>query len=90
MFRLQLSVHRFMLTVLVDADFRQADVFTKKPEERLTRLSAVLDKINERYGHDKLPLTCQSTTLAWPMKPTYFTPLDRKQITFVAGFLPSG
>ena len=63
-----------MLTDLVPADYRQVGVFTVGPDERLIRLSTVIDKVNERYGHDTLRMTSQLYNPDWPMKPSYLTP----------------
>lgn len=63
-----------MLTDLVDADYRQTGVFTEGPDERLIRLSAVIDKVNKRYGHDKLRLASQRYSPEWPMKQKYLSP----------------
>ncbi|AUD01448.1 Y-family DNA polymerase [Spirosoma pollinicola] len=63
-----------MLTDLVPADYRQMGVFTQGPDERLIRLSAVIDKVNKRYGQDKLRLASQMYNPEWPMKPSYLSP----------------
>lgn len=63
-----------MLTDLVAADYRQMGVFTKGPDERLIRLSAVMDKVNKRYGHDTLRLASQMYNPDWPMKQKYLSP----------------
>lgn len=62
-----------MLTDLVGADYRQVGVFTEGPAERLINLSAVMDKVNKRYGHDKLRLASQHYNPEWPMKPKYLS-----------------
>lgn len=62
-----------MLTDLVGADYRQVGVFTDGPDERLIRVSAVMDKVNQRYGHDKLRLASQQYNPEWPMKQTYLS-----------------
>ncbi|MVM37676.1 DUF4113 domain-containing protein [Spirosoma sp. HMF3257] len=63
-----------MLTDLVPADFRQIGVFTKGPDERLIRLSQVMDKVNRRYGHDKLRMASQMYNPEWPMKQKFVSP----------------
>ena len=63
-----------MLTDLVPNDYRQVGVFTKGPDERLIRLSAVMDKVNKRYGHDKLRMASQMYNPEWPMKQKYLSP----------------
>lgn len=63
-----------MLTDLVPAGYRQVGVFTQGPDERLIRLSAVVDKVNKRYGQDKLRMASQLYNPEWPMKPKYLSP----------------
>ncbi|QMW02283.1 Y-family DNA polymerase [Spirosoma foliorum] len=63
-----------MLTDLVPADYRQVGVFTKGPDERLIRLSQVMDKVNKRYGHDTLRMASQMYNPEWPMKQKYLSP----------------
>ena len=63
-----------MLTDLVPADFRQVGVFAEGPDERLIKLSAAVDTVNKRYGHDTLRMASQFYNPEWPMKPRYLTP----------------
>ncbi|WP_052731155.1 DUF4113 domain-containing protein [Spirosoma radiotolerans] len=44
------------------------------PDERLIRLSAVVDKVNKRFGQDKLRMASQMHKPEWPMKPSYLSP----------------
>ncbi|WP_461115034.1 DUF4113 domain-containing protein [Spirosoma jeollabukense] len=48
-----------MLFSLAPANDLQVGSFSEGPDERLIRLLAVMDKVNKRYGHDKLRLTSQ-------------------------------
>jgi DNA polymerase V len=57
-----------MLTDLVPSDYRQKGVFVDGPNEKLLALSGVVDKLNRRYGQDKLRLASQLYNPDWPMK----------------------
>ena len=62
-----------MLTGLVSADYRQKGVFVDGPNEKLLALSSVVDKLNSRFGQDKLRLASQLYNPDWPMKPAYLS-----------------
>lgn len=62
-----------ILSDLVPGDYRQKGVFVEGPDERLIKLATVMDKINDRYGRDKLRLASQLYNPDWPMKPQYLS-----------------
>lgn len=62
-----------MLTALVPTDYRQIGVFVAGPNEKLLKLSGVVDKLNCRYGQDKLRLASQLYNPDWPMKQQYLS-----------------
>lgn len=62
-----------MLSDLVPGDYRQKGVFVEGPNEKLMALSSVVDKINRRYGQDKLRLASQQYNPNWPMKQNYLS-----------------
>ena len=63
-----------MLTDLVPFDYRQKGVFVEGPNEKMLQLFNVVDKLNRRYGQDKLRLASQQYNPDWPMKQTYLSP----------------
>ena len=63
-----------MLTDLVPEDYRETALFTNGPDERQLKLAHVVDKLNYRYGKDKLRLASQMQNPEWPMKPKYLSP----------------
>ncbi|GAB3788022.1 Y-family DNA polymerase [Spirosoma horti] len=62
-----------MLSDLVPGDYRQKGVFIDGPDEKLIKLSAVVDKMNRRYGQDKLRLASHQYNPDWPMKQKYLS-----------------
>ncbi|GAB3899950.1 Y-family DNA polymerase [Spirosoma agri] len=62
-----------MLSDLVPGDYRQKGVFVEGPNEKLIALSSVVDKVNRRYGQDKLRLASQQYNPDWPMKQKYLS-----------------
>ena len=62
-----------ILTDLVPGDYRQKGVFVEGPNEKLLALSCVVDKLNYRFGQDKLRLASQMYNPDWPMKPAYLS-----------------
>ena len=57
-----------MLSGLVSASHRQAAIFTNGPDERLIKLSAAVDKINHRYGRDRVRLAGAGYDPSWKHK----------------------
>ena len=57
-----------LLIGLVPADHRQVDLLTDVPDERLSRLSAVVDKINCRHGRDRVRLASAGYDPGWHHK----------------------
>ncbi|MBO0951566.1 Y-family DNA polymerase [Fibrella forsythiae] len=57
-----------MLTGLVPADFRQANLFNDGPDDRQVRLARVVDKLNYRYGRDKIRLAAAGYDPIWHHK----------------------
>ncbi|WP_420147649.1 Y-family DNA polymerase [Spirosoma sp.] len=62
-----------MLTDLVPGDYRQKGLFVEGPNEKMMQLSSVVDKLNKRYGQDKLRLASQLYNPEWPMKQNYLS-----------------
>lgn len=62
-----------MLTDLVPADYRQKGIFVEGPNEKMLQLSGVVDKLNQRYGQDKLRLASQLYNPDWPMKQNFLS-----------------
>ncbi|WP_332368946.1 DUF4113 domain-containing protein [Spirosoma telluris] len=63
-----------ILTNLVPADYRQKGLFVEGPDERMIKLAGLMDKLNYRYGRDKLRLASQQYNPDWPMKQEYLSP----------------
>ncbi|WP_460905463.1 Y-family DNA polymerase [Spirosoma areae] len=57
-----------ILNNIVPADFRQKGIFVEGPNEKQLKLSALVDKLNYRYGQDKLRLASKLYNPDWPMK----------------------
>ncbi|MFD2937089.1 Y-family DNA polymerase [Spirosoma flavum] len=62
-----------MLIGLVPSDYRQKGIFAEGPNEKLLTLATVVDKLNYRYGQDKLRLASQMYNPDWPMKQEYLS-----------------
>lgn len=62
-----------ILTDLVPVDYRQKGLFVEGPDERMIRLSSVIDKLNYKFGQDKLRLGSQLYNPDWPMKQEYLS-----------------
>lgn len=62
-----------MLLDLLPSDYRQQTLFTDGPSEKLMTLSKVVDKVNYRYGRDKIRLASQLENPEWPMKQAYLS-----------------
>ncbi|QJW92476.1 Y-family DNA polymerase (plasmid) [Spirosoma taeanense] len=63
-----------ILTGLVPNDYRQKGVFVEGPDERLIKLSGVLDRLNRRHGRDRVRLASQTFNPDWPMKQQWLSP----------------
>ncbi|MBO0950885.1 Y-family DNA polymerase [Fibrella forsythiae] len=57
-----------MLTGLVPADHRQANLFNEGPDDRQIKLARVVDKLNYRYGRDKIRLASAGYDPSWHHK----------------------
>jgi len=57
-----------MLTGLIPADFRQTNLFNDGPDDRQVRLARVVDKLNYRYGRDKIRLAAAGYDPSWHHK----------------------
>ena len=54
-----------IISDLVPATHQQQALFTAAPDERLQKLSKVMDKLNQRHGRDKLRLASQGYNKGW-------------------------
>ncbi|UFH57720.1 Y-family DNA polymerase [Spirosoma sp. KNUC1025] len=63
-----------ILSNLVPADFQQQALFTAEPDRRMTKLSRVMDKLNYRYGRDKVRLADAGYDPSWHHKRRYLSP----------------
>ena len=63
-----------MLTGLVPADYRQQGIFTNGPDERLIKLSNVIDRINHQHGRDKVRLAAAGYDPTWKHKRQWMSP----------------
>jgi len=63
-----------MLTDLVPADHRQGHLFTNGPDERLIKLSNVVDKLNHQHGRDKVRLAGAGYDPSWHHKQQWMSP----------------
>jgi DNA polymerase V len=63
-----------ILSDFVAEDYRQPDLFRQLPDERLNKLSQVVDKLNYRFGRDRVRLAGQGFDPTWRMKPQFLSP----------------
>ena len=63
-----------ILSGLVPADFQQQALFIDSPDERLIKLAGVMDRVNKRYGRDKLRLAVAGYDPTWHHKRQYMSP----------------
>ena len=63
-----------ILSGLVPADHRQGDVFINGPDERLVKLSRVIDKLNYRHGRDKVRVAGAGYDPSWHHKRQWMSP----------------
>lgn len=54
-----------MLSGFVPQDFQQQSLFSELPDERLSTVSKTIDKLNEKYGRDKIRFAAQGYTDHW-------------------------
>jgi DNA polymerase V len=57
-----------ILSGLVPDEYRQGRLFTSEPDERLRTLSKVMDRVNHRYGRDKLRVAGAGYDPSWHHK----------------------
>ncbi|MBD2700092.1 Y-family DNA polymerase [Spirosoma sp. BT702] len=62
-----------MLTDLVSADYRETNLFTAGLDEKRLKLSNAVDKLNQRFGSNKLRLASQQHNPEWPMQFQYLS-----------------
>ncbi|GAB4020049.1 Y-family DNA polymerase [Spirosoma koreense] len=63
-----------ILSNLVPDDFQQQDLFTSGPDRRMVQLSKVVDKLNHRYGRDKVRVAGAGFDPSWHHKRQYLSP----------------
>lgn len=63
-----------ILSNLVAADFQQQDLFRGGPDRRMAQLSKVMDKLNYRYGRDKVRIAGTGYDPTWHHKRQYLSP----------------
>ena len=63
-----------ILSGLVPVGHRQGDVFTSGPDERLVKLSTVIDKINYRHGRDTVRVAGAGFDPSWQHKRQWMSP----------------
>lgn len=77
------SIYRFgycyqkvgvILSDFVPEDFRQPDLFTQLPDERFATLSKIADKLNTRFGRDRVRVAGQGYDPTWKMKQGFLSP----------------
>jgi DNA polymerase V len=63
-----------LLTGLVPADFRQSGLFTNGPDERLVKLSKVVDTLNKQHGRDRVRVAKAGYDPSWHHKRQWMSP----------------
>ena len=63
-----------ILSGLVPADHRQQALFTNGPDNRQLQLAKVMDKVNKRYGRDRLRLAGAGFDPSWHHKRQFMSP----------------
>ena len=63
-----------ILSGLVPVSFQQQDLFTDGPDERLVKLAGVMDKVNSRFGRDRLRLVGAGYDPTWHHKRQLMSP----------------
>ncbi|CCH02034.1 DNA polymerase V [Fibrella aestuarina BUZ 2] len=64
-----------MLTGLVPAEHCQTDLFRNVPDGRMAKLSATVDKLNQRHGRDRVRLAAAGYDPSWHHKRQWMSPL---------------
>jgi len=57
-----------ILANFVPADYRQIGLFVASPDERLIKLSGVMDKVNAKHGRNRVRLAQQPYSPDWTMR----------------------
>ena len=70
-----------MLSGLVPAGHRQAELFTDGPDERLATLATVMDRVNARHGRDRIRLAGAGFDPSWHFKRQWLSPRFTTQWT---------
>lgn len=63
-----------ILSDFVAEGFQQTDLFTELPDERAAKLSQVMDKMNSRFGRDRVRVAGQGYNPTWHMKQQWLSP----------------
>ena len=63
-----------ILSNLVPSDHRQASFLTEGPDARLATLSATMDRLNHRFGRDKVRLAGAGFDTTWHHKQQWMSP----------------
>ncbi|GAB3715865.1 Y-family DNA polymerase [Spirosoma flavus] len=63
-----------ILSNLVPGDFQQETLFTAGPDRRMAKLSKVVDKLNYRYGRDKVRIADVGYNPTWHHKREFLSP----------------
>ncbi|MPR33063.1 Y-family DNA polymerase [Salmonirosea aquatica] len=63
-----------ILSGLVPIDHHQTHYFTKGPDERLAVLSATMDRLNHRFGRDKVRLASAGYDVTWHHRQQWMSP----------------
>ena len=63
-----------MLSGFVPQEFQQQNLFSELPDERLRTVSKTIDKLNERYGRDKIRFAAQGYSDHWKPRSKFQSP----------------
>ncbi|AUD00962.1 Y-family DNA polymerase [Spirosoma pollinicola] len=63
-----------ILSGFVPSDYRQKGIFIDGPDERLVKLSGVMDRLNQRHGRGTVRLANQSFSPDWEQNRKYLSP----------------
>ncbi|MDB5243486.1 MAG: umuC3, partial [Spirosoma sp.] len=63
-----------ILSDLVPNGHQQRSLFTELPDERLEKLSKVMDTVKQRYGRDRLRLASAGYDPTWHHRRAYLSP----------------
>lgn len=64
----------FILSDFAPDEVREPGLFTELPDERFAKLNTVMDKLNHRYGRDRVRLAAQGYNPTWKMKQQWLSP----------------